>query len=217
MKKYFYCGGHGGSRSLAVSGMSLIELLLAVGLIGLISVVLAQTFSVGIDAYHRGQRTLKTMSKVRAASNVWAESVRSLIPDSDRIRLAPTSASGSSFNFVRQTGYGPEENGFALEQSRAVAGIQLRREWPASGGLDQGGQKIPLIQGVSSLSFSFRRPDRRALSEWPVTPPSDSPPRLVEMSMTLDDGRVYPTAAYVRIDAEVLWLKPESGSTGGDT
>lgn len=197
--------------------MSLIELLLAVGLIGLISVVLAQTFSVGIDAYHRGQRTLKTMSKIRATSNVWAESVRSLIPDSDRIHLARSSAEGASFNFIRQTGYGLEKNDFFSERTGAGIRIQLRREWPASGGLDQGGQKIPLVQGVSSLSFSFRRPDRRALSEWPVTPPSDSPPRLVEMSVTLDNGRVYPTAAYIRIDAEALWLKPKSGLASSDT
>ena len=192
-------------------GLTLIELLLAVMLMGLVSVVLSQTFAVGTDAYHRGRRALRGLGQVRVASHTFVESARSMFPKSGKIKLE-SSALGSKIDFIRQGRTGLEENGFVRATVRGKSSLSFRRQWPPSGDADKGGNEFPLVPEIAEWSVSFRLPDHRLTDRWPPQTSSDTVPRLIEFKLRHAVGGIFESAAYLRIDPEAFALASDTSS-----
>lgn len=199
------------TRVSARRGLTLIELLLAVMLMGLVSMALSQTFSVGIDAYRRGRMHLRIAGQARVASHALVEAGRSMHPQPGKIKLE-SRARGSSLNLIRRGRAGLEENGFALASDKGKFNLQFRRQWPVESDVTKGGVTFPLMRDVSEFSMVLRRPDKRVVDAWPSGAKSDTVPRLLEFKLRRSDGVFFESAAFARVDPEVITLAADTGS-----
>ena len=203
-------------RRYTIVGLTLVELLLAIFLMSLVSLVLSQTFAVGTDAYHRGRRTLRGLGDARSASHAMVAAVRSIRPDTENIKLVP-GVLGSTFSFLRRSRSGIEENTFSARADRGQTKLWFRRRWPVGDGTDNGGSPFPVARDISGFGVEFVLPDMRRSDRWPLrTTSSDTPPRLVEFKIHRGAGRVFESAAYIRADLESLTLAADT-STESDT
>ncbi len=193
-------------------GLTLIELLLAIMLMGLVSVVLSQTFAVGTDAYRRGKRALRGLGEDRVAAHTLVDALRSARPAAGKVKLE-SGTLGSSIHFLRKLRAGLEENGFTVSTRDGSPKIWFHRQWPpgsAVGGA--GGVSFPVVRDVTGFGISFVLPADRRTAKWPVSSLTDTPPRHVEFTILHPDGRQYESAVYLRVDPEALTSAADSSS-----
>ncbi|OGP73768.1 MAG: hypothetical protein A2V86_01330 [Deltaproteobacteria bacterium RBG_16_49_23] len=180
----FYKNGKVNSKEKK-SGFTLIEVMVSLAVLGFVLVIIFGAFRLGLSAWERGESSKEEYQRIRIASQVLSQQLKSIVP----YKIQNKSAGGDylafegkahSLKFVsafpikaRQiegfvfASYEFKENGEAggrlvLHEQRV-----LNKDFMEEGLKEEAG--VPLIEGISQLRFEYYRegdPQKDQAEEW---------------------------------------------------
>ena len=186
------------SRASGTAGFTLVELLVAITLLGLLSLALAGGLRFGSRAWERVETDSRALEDIMIARTFLADRLeRSILPlDVEREDEEEPAFRGSTsaLRFVSTMPGRLQTRGFyriavGFDQGEAAGALALIWEPLQGGGEDAAGKRL-LVTGVRSLKLSYFRRDEedetgRWLESW------DDPeilPDLVRIAVAFDDG-----------------------------
>jgi general secretion pathway protein J len=164
-------------------GFTLVELLVALAIVGAVAALLSATLWSGGTAARRGGAVADAGETVAAAQILLRERIERLVPaDAAATGTPPLPATGTAFAFLAPP---PDRAG--------TAEVAVNRLSLAPGGrlmLTAGSSALPLLDGVRSIDLGYYGaaaddPAPRWRSAWPGT---GAPPRLVRLRVGLTPG-----------------------------
>ena len=174
------------------SGFTLVELLVALAIFGLLAVAGAYLLGFSLRAQDSTARSLDRVAAVRRASVLLTADMAQILPRTSRdergYRQPAVIGDRSTLGFVRGgwTNDSDAPRSSLQKVSYVLAGRSLVRiSWPmVDGVVPDRAVRSPLIAGVSKLALRFRR--QGAWSEtWRPRLPADVP-EAIELTITID-------------------------------
>lgn len=182
------------------TGFTLLELLIALSIFALISVVAFTGLQSSIDSRERTTAHADRLIRIQKAFNFLRQDLEQAVPRPVRDQLGdldPTNAFEQvpdGMVFTR----GGRRNPLGLERSslerlgyRLQDGRLVRSRWAA---LDQPPEprveELPLLEDVDAVSFRFLGPDKRWVEQWPPVNSAGQAaelPQAVEVTLELPD------------------------------
>jgi general secretion pathway protein J len=194
-------------------GFTLIEILVALALMGLIAAILITSLQIGGHTWQRVMRTTSNTEEIAEAQEILRMRLSSLYPEDSAVDLSRPSflvSNGASLEF---SGAAPDfsKGGFLRYQFAVstTSGALEVRSWPLQHGLDTPSKDLAaerLLSHVSSMAVQFwQKPDANP-GRWVDHWTSREIPRLIRIDVAFganDHRRWPPLYVEPRIDTPV--------------
>lgn len=181
-------------------GFTLIELLVALSIFALISVIAFTGLQASIDSRERTNLQADRLAEIQKAFNFMRQDLEQAVPRPVRDQMGdldPKNAfqevldgivftSGGRSNPLGMERSSLERLGYGLKDETLIRSRWLALDQPPDPAIEE----LPLLTGVTALSFRFLGPDKRWIEQWPPLA-SDTPfaelPQAIDIVMELVD------------------------------